>query len=41
MSANINDRGFNYAVVDDSTACTRCGLCAQICPQIAIEVNEG
>lgn len=40
MSADINDRGFNYAVVDDPDPCTRCTLCAEICPQIAIEVNE-
>ncbi|KJR42880.1 4Fe-4S ferredoxin [Candidatus Magnetoovum chiemensis] len=38
LSNNFNSLGYFPAYVTDMEKCTGCVLCAEICPEIAIEV---
>jgi 2-oxoglutarate ferredoxin oxidoreductase subunit delta len=38
MDDVFNRQGFCAARVDDMAECTGCALCAEVCPEIAIEV---
>lgn len=38
VSGDINVRGVKSAVVKDLKLCTGCALCAQVCPDVCIEV---
>ena len=36
----INKKGYHPASVQDSDACTACGQCYMICPDVAIRVEK-
>jgi 2-oxoglutarate ferredoxin oxidoreductase subunit delta len=38
VSGLLNQKGYFVAVFSDDGACTGCGTCAIICPEVAIEV---
>jgi 2-oxoglutarate ferredoxin oxidoreductase subunit delta len=38
MSSQLNNKGYNYAMVKDEPRCIGCRLCAISCPDVAIEV---
>jgi NAD-dependent dihydropyrimidine dehydrogenase PreA subunit len=40
MSELFNDSGHQYAEITDTDQCTGCALCCQICPDIAIEIED-
>jgi NAD-dependent dihydropyrimidine dehydrogenase PreA subunit len=40
MSELFNDSGHQYAEIIDIDQCTSCALCCQICPDIAIEIED-
>jgi len=39
MSSKLNKKGYHYAEVD-AEKCTGCGLCFQMCPDLAIEIEK-
>ncbi len=38
ISDKKNDRGFSLAVCMDEEACIGCMACAEVCPDVAIEI---
>ena len=34
----INKKGFHYIEIIDPDNCNACGLCYQVCPDVAIEI---
>jgi len=41
LGAQINVRGYHYAVLTEAERCTACQLCAVTCPDVAITVFRG
>jgi len=41
MSARTNSKGYHPPEVIDDLNCVNCGLCALLCPDFAIYVEEG
>lgn len=39
-SGRTNKRGYYYAVVSRASDCVACGICATVCPEIAIRVEK-
>jgi len=40
LSEGFNEKGYHFALCDDSGECTACTLCGRICPDLAIEVYK-
>ncbi|MCL2065285.1 MAG: ferredoxin family protein [Candidatus Cloacimonetes bacterium] len=40
FSVKINAKGYNYAEVEDQSACIACKMCYQICPDVAITIEK-
>lgn len=38
LSNNINKIGYRYVIAEKRDACTSCGICAEMCPDVVIEV---
>ena len=38
VSDKVNKRGLRYVVLTDPEKCAKCGLCALVCPDCAIEI---
>jgi 2-oxoglutarate ferredoxin oxidoreductase subunit delta len=38
LSKKLNRKGYTVAAFDEQKGCTGCATCAQLCPEIAIEV---
>ena len=36
----VNKKGYRFTVVEDMTGCIACGICATVCPEIAITVKR-
>ena len=41
MSEDLNEKGYNSAIVTDEIKCLSCGLCEVICPEFAVHVKGG
>ncbi len=41
LGADINVKGYHYAVLIDAEQCTACKMCAVTCPDVAITVFRG
>jgi 2-oxoglutarate ferredoxin oxidoreductase subunit delta len=41
MSEQTNAKGYHPPVLTDNSGCVNCGLCALICPDFAIYVEDG
>lgn len=39
MTQELNVQGNPYAEVIDPAACTACGICFRMCPDVAIEIT--
>ncbi len=39
MSKEINDKGYNFAVVDQEL-CIQCGSCYRVCPDYVFEILD-
>ena len=37
---SINKKGYRFIVVDQPNACIACGICATVCPEMAISIQE-
>ncbi|MBN1596650.1 4Fe-4S dicluster domain-containing protein [candidate division FCPU426 bacterium] len=40
LSDTINELGFRVAACMDETQCSGCLACAQVCPDVAIEIDK-
>lgn len=40
MSKDFNSSGYHFLEMRDGDSCTGCGQCAEICPDVAIEIEE-
>ena len=38
VGKQVNGQGYPYIIVENPSACTGCTMCAQMCPEAAIEV---
>lgn len=38
VGKQVNSQGYPYVTADNPSACTGCAMCAQMCPEAAIEV---
>jgi NAD-dependent dihydropyrimidine dehydrogenase PreA subunit len=41
MSEHTNSKGYHPPVVSDDLNCANCGMCALLCPDFAIYVEDG
>jgi len=41
MSRRTNTRGYHPPEIEDDSDCVNCGLCALLCPDFAIYVEDG
>lgn len=41
QSDKLNAAGYQSAMFNDNGECTGCGICALVCPEVAIEVFRG
>lgn len=39
-SKQVNKKGYRFTVVRDLSDCIACGICAAVCPDIAITVKK-
>lgn len=40
LSEKFNEKGYHFAIFEDSGECTACTFCGRICPDMAIEVYK-
>ena len=40
MSKETNSQGVNYPVVNDESSCIACCVCATMCPDCCIEIED-
>lgn len=40
LGEKINSKGYQYVAVKDPEACVGCMMCANICPEAAIEIYK-
>jgi len=38
MSKQVNDKGYNYAYIENEDTCTGCAACGIVCPDACITV---
>ena len=38
LGRKINKKGYHYVEIIDPDSCNSCGLCYQVCPDVAIEI---
>jgi 2-oxoglutarate ferredoxin oxidoreductase subunit delta len=38
LGDEINRQGYHFATISELEKCTGCAICAQICPDVAIDV---
>jgi len=38
INNKINKLGYKYVVIENIDNCTSCGICAEMCPDVVIEV---
>jgi NAD-dependent dihydropyrimidine dehydrogenase PreA subunit len=40
MSKQLNPAGNSFVEITDIDECTACGMCFQMCPDLAIEIDK-
>ena len=41
MSKKTNAKGYSIPTITEPEKCSECGICAMMCPELAITIEEG